>query len=118
MNPNTFEIMKSILFPGVAVALLTGAAWINAVPSSAREKPSQVDQVRLPVGRDVTVTLDPIANSKPVFAGDANVITGFNAPDVVKGIIVQMDDRWLVLQDGSAHDWVPLEKVLMIHASD
>lgn len=114
-NPQPANPVKTILFLAVVSLFLSGSAWIHALPDAGRAGPRASNSVDLPIGRDVTVLLDPVGTSKPVIAGDANITTGLDAPDVVKGKVLQMDDRWIVLHADIGYDWIPLEKVLMIH---
>ena len=62
--------------------------------------------------------MDPLSSSKPVIAGKANIVTGFTAPDTVEGILVRCDAEWLVLRDGRNENWVPRNKVIMLHFCD
>ncbi|MGJ8635197.1 MAG: hypothetical protein ACSHX7_14875 [Luteolibacter sp.] len=67
-----------------------------------------------PLGRDCVVTVDPEGASKQVYAGDANVITGFIAPDTVRGILVSIDNQWMVLKEGKNENWIPRHKVILL----
>lgn len=71
-------------------------------------------RVEYPLNRDCVVTVDPRAASKPVYAGEANKVTGFVAPDTAEGVLIHMDSDWLVPRDGNAENWIPQPKVLMI----
>jgi len=68
-----------------------------------------------PIGRDCVVTVDPLAGSTAQYAGDANVITGFAAPDTVRGVLIRIDEHWLVLRDGRSENWIPRHKVILLH---
>lgn len=68
-----------------------------------------------PLGQRCVVTVDPTATAKPVTAGTANKVTGFVAPDTAEGILIRIDSEWLVLRDGSNEEWIPRNKILMMH---
>ncbi len=68
-----------------------------------------------PLGRDCVVTVDPQDKRTPVYAGIQNIVTGFDAPDTVRGTLIRVDDDWLVLRDGKSENWIPRNKVLLIH---
>jgi hypothetical protein len=61
------------------------------------------------------VTLDPQSWPSQPIAGTANIDTGFIAPNVVRGVLVRIDSDWVVLSDGCDENWMPRQKVLMIH---
>ncbi len=111
-----------IIFVGGAIALIFCSAWIPSEQSAARtpiKPPTTVERrIEFPLGQRCAVTLDPRAASKPVVAGKANIVTGFDAPDIAEGILVRMDNEWLVLRGGSDENWIPMNKVLMVHAYD
>lgn len=71
-----------------------------------------------PLGRDCVITLDPQHTSTPVFAGGANINTGFAAPDVIRGIIIREQAHWLIVKCGRYENWVPKSKILMISVWD
>ncbi len=74
-------------------------------------------EVDYPLNRDCTVTVDSRSEPKLQFAGQGKKITGFAAPDTAEGILIRLDNDWLVLRDGSEENWIPKEKVLMIRVT-
>ncbi|MEP4170132.1 MAG: hypothetical protein ABJO26_00460 [Luteolibacter sp.] len=71
-----------------------------------------------PFARDCVITLDPQYSSKPVYAGDANIASGFVAPDTVRGIIIREQEHWLIVKCGRYENWIPKSKILMISVWD
>lgn len=67
------------------------------------------------IGIEVAVTVDPIDSKSAVYAGEANIITGFIAPNTIRGTIIRMNPQWIVLEEGKSENWIPRHKVLMIH---
>ncbi len=72
----------------------------NINPEVANQNFS-IPQSEYPLGQNVVITVDPQHSSKPVYAGDANIITGFDAPDAVRGILVEEKEHWLILREKS-----------------
>lgn len=102
-----------------AISLIIYSTWSTSVlagmrahagPSTPAEPP-----VDYPLNLNCVVTVDPLASSKPVIAGTANKVTGFVAPDTAEGILIRCDADWLVLRDGCNENWIPTNKVIMIH---
>ncbi len=113
--------MKSFPLP-----LIAGAAALCLVPPFASDVLASLRPQDAPagwttpeneylLGRDVVVTVDPLDSRSDVYAGDANIITGFVAPDTVRGTLIRMNPQWLVLEDGRNENWIPRHKVLLIH---
>lgn len=71
-----------------------------------------------PIGERVVITVDPQYSSDRVNAGDANIITGFDAPDAIRGILVEEKEHWLVLREGKIEKWVPKSKILLLSFFD
>jgi hypothetical protein len=108
-------------FVGGAALLIMLPLWIDGVraggvSSEARAIPL-VSEVGYPLNRDCTVTVDSRSESKQQFAGKEKKISGFVAPDTAEGVLIRLDDDWLVLLDGSEENWIPKEKVLMIRVT-
>lgn len=106
---------------GSAALLLMLPLWTDGVRAGGitplpRSVPGMAE-VEYPLNRDCTVTVDSRSAPKPRFAGQAKKITGFVAPDTAEGILIRLDDDWLVLRDGSEENWIPKEKVLMIRVT-
>ncbi len=100
------------------IALAATAPFASNVFANLSQQPAaqgySMRQSEYPIGRDVVITVDPQHSSKPVYAGDANVITGFNAPDAVKGTLVEEKEHWLILREGIYEKWIPKSKVLLM----
>lgn len=97
-------IIYTIWNPEVLAAMRTQTAPIPGAPA-----------IDYPLGQRCVVTVDPLATSKPVIAGTANKVTGFVAPDTAEGTLIRMDSDWLVLRDGSNEEWIPKNKIIMLH---
>ena len=123
-RPPTHKPMKRqpVIFLGAAILLLMGSPWISAVLADIRAPANTLGPASAPAGcplnRNCVVTVDPLSSSKPVIAGDANIVTGFVAPDTVEGTLIRFDDEWLVLRAGRNENWIPKSKVIMIHFCD
>jgi hypothetical protein len=104
---------------GAAAALLLLAAWTPEVLATVRSTDSTTvapdARVEYPMDHLCVVTVDPRAVSQSEIAGRANKVTGFVAPDTVEGTLVRLDADWLVLREGRHDNWIPKDKVLMIH---
>jgi hypothetical protein len=120
--PQPCKIMKyqqpAIIFGGVIVSLFC-FPWLSGVladslPASAALTPV-ANTNGYPLFHECVVTVDPLAVSKTVTAGDSNIVTGFDAPDTVRGKLIRLDAEWLVLRDGCNENWIARNKVLMIH---
>jgi hypothetical protein len=110
-----------LILIGVAALLLITAAWtpdlLAAVRSTDAAPAASDARVEYPLNRDCVVTVDPRAFSQAETAGQANKTTGFVAPDTVAGTLVRLDSEWLVLRDGRHDNWIPMDKVLMVHVA-
>lgn len=104
---------------GSAISLLMCSPWISAALTGARVSGGTVPPAAAvgvyPTNRDCVVTVDSLSTPKAVIAGDANIVTGFAAPDTVEGTLIRLDAEWLVLRSGCNENWIPKNKVLMIH---
>ncbi len=109
-----------ILLAG-AIPLLIYATWNPDVLASVQAHPKLplpgAHAVDYPLGLRCVVTVDPLAASKPVVAGTANKVTGFVAPDIAEGVLIRIDDEWLVLRDGYHDNWIPRHKIILMHVS-
>lgn len=122
-NLETSYAMKRqsvLLFGGsalLAALLLWNPAFSSGTSATGIALDPRESRIEYPLNRDCVITVDSRAESKPVIAGDANIVTGFDAPDTAEGILIHMDSDWLVLRDGSEENWIPKAKVLMIRVS-
>jgi hypothetical protein len=108
----------TLLLAGCAVLLVTGSAWTaghrtdEAIPAGV-----SIPELELPLNRSCIVTVDPRVGPKPEYPGEANAISGFFAPDTVRGTLIRLDAQWVVLLDGYHENWIPMSKVVMIRAA-
>jgi hypothetical protein len=102
-----------------AVSLMLGASWFSEVLAQPRNETQITPDKKsdYPIGRRCVVTLDP-QHPKPVVVGEANVVTGFTAPDTVTGILAVWNDDWVAVRDGTNENWMRAEKVIMIHIAE
>jgi hypothetical protein len=42
---------------------------------------------------------------------------GFTGPNMLEGVVIRIDQEWLVLKDGSFENWIPREKILNVRVS-
>ena len=107
---------------GAAVALVLYSSWISGVLAGVRSpgnpQISGFSQTEYPLNRHCMVSVDPRSTAIPVVAGTANKVTGFVAPDIAEGVLIRLDADWLVLRDGCNENWIPKEKIIMIHVCD
>ena len=108
--------MKSRVLP-----LVFGAAILASIPlwhteASAQEN-SLAEGPKLPIGRAVIVTLDPRSNSRNELSKEIRRYAGFSHHDTVEGTLVHMDAEWLILKAGVDENWIPRDKVLLLHAN-
>lgn len=96
------------------IAPFTSSLLAN-IQSTATSLEKNTPKMDYPLGRDCVVTVDPLADSTKRYAGDANVITGFAAPDTVNGKLIRIDEHWLILQNGHTENWIPRQKVILLH---
>ena len=113
---------KQMMIPfACAIPLFIYATWNPDLLAAGRSYPSVPNTgapaLDYPIGMRCVVTVDPLANSKPVVAGTANKVTGFVAPDTAEGTLIRIDDEWIVLRDGSYDDWIPRNKIILMHVS-
>ena len=97
----------------VLIGMLTSNLTANVETASSVSAYSE-STVNYPIGLRCVVTVDPESVQKERFAGGANIITGFIAPDTVRGILVSVDDEWVILQDGKYDNWIPRDKVILL----
>ncbi|MCW1924751.1 hypothetical protein OKA05_19455 [Luteolibacter arcticus] len=109
MKLTTLLIASAVAFGGFALMNLQGQT--PAVPNSA---PAKVD---LPLGRKCIVSVDPQASRESRPAGE-NAVSGFEADGTAKGQLIRLSDDWCVLKEGNSENWIPTDKILMIHTSD
>lgn len=114
------------LFISAGVLALAAAAPFaqNVLASTSDISPEEASRIyasrpsEYPLGERVVITVDPEYDSDRVYAGDANIITGFDAPNAVQGILVEEKEHWLVLREGKTEKWVPKSKILLMSFFD
>lgn len=109
MKSTTLFIASAVTLGGFAIMGLQGQTPATPNPAPAK--------VELPIGRKCIVSVDPQASRTGLPATD-NQASGFEADGTAKGLLIRLSDDWCVLKDGTAENWIPVDKVLMIRASD
>ena len=109
MKSTTLLIASAITLCGFAVMGLRGQTPATPNPTPAK--------VELPLGRKCIVSVDPQA-SRAGLPATENQASGFEADGTAKGQLIHLSDDWCVLKDGTAENWIPTDKVLMIRASE
>jgi hypothetical protein len=109
--------MKSTSLFVASLAAVGGFALMGLkgqTPVTPGAAPAKVD---IPLGKKCIVSVDPQA-SRAGLPATENRASGFEADGTAKGELIRLSDDWCVLKDGSAENWIPTDKVLMIRASD
>jgi hypothetical protein len=109
MKSTTLIIASAVTLGGFALMGLQGQTPAPSKPVSA--------QVDLPLGRKCIVSVDPHA-SRAELPGTENQASGFEADGTAQGQLIRLTADWCVLKDGTAENWIPTGKILMIRASD
>ncbi len=111
-----------LFFIAGALALAAAAPFTSnvfaSIPADSASRVNSAPPSAYPLGERVVITVDSESGSTPVYAGDANVITGFNAPDAISGILVEENGAWLILREGKIEKWVPKNKILLMSFCD
>lgn len=115
--------MKKIIAASLACVLaLVAIPLVIQVFSSSlvaqTETTDKMSKSEFPMGRDCVLCLDPRAASDPVYAANANVLTGLSGPDVMEGKIIADRGQWLVIKTLSRENWVPKDKILFLSFDD
>ena len=109
MKSTTLFIASAVTLGGFAIMGLQGQTPATPTPAPAK--------VELPIGKKCIVSVDPQA-SRTGLPATENQASGFEADGTAKGQLILLSDDWCVLKDGTAENWIPVDKVLMIRASD
>jgi hypothetical protein len=108
--------MKTIL-PLVAGVVAIAAAVLLSFPPLRAQQPVAPAAGAPPVGLRCEVTLDPRAYGDAKLGIEAMKKTGLTPEGTVEGVLVSMDDQWLILKDGTYENWIHRDKVLFIRVS-
>lgn len=111
--------MKTIL-PLLAGVVAIAAAVVLSFPSVQAQQavaPAAGASPAGPVGLRCEVTLDPRAYGDAKPAVEAMKKTGLTPEGTVEGVLVSMDDQWLILKDGTYENWIHRDKVLFMRVS-
>lgn len=89
---------------------LAGLTIFSAIqPASAQAGKAASAPGTPPIGRQVEISLSPWSYGQSPQA---------NQPDMkVSGVLLAMTDRWIVVQEGSYENWVPMDRVVVMRAS-
>lgn len=68
-----------------------------------------------PINCRCVVTVDPQFRASD--SAEQSPKGGFTGPNMLEGVLVRMDQEWLVLKDGSFENWIPRDKVLTVRVS-
>lgn len=116
--------MKSLIVTCGAIALVISLNWMpgllaDTAPLARTPLTPNENRIVPPINRRCVVTLDPIdSGHSTVVAGTANIVTGFAAPNIVEGQLISLNDQWLVIRSATNENWIPRNKILMIHLDE
>lgn len=98
----------------------TVACAIVASPSLARAQSANLPE-KLPAAAETPINCRCVVTVDPQYRAPDNQEqspkAGFIGPNMLEGIVVRMDQEWLVLKDGSFENWIPRDKVLTVRVS-
>lgn len=94
----------------IAVASVVAAIALLATPDRAAAQAGRTAAApgTPPIGRLVEISLSPWSYGQTPTAKDDRKVTG---------TLVAMTDRWVVVQEGTFENWVPMERVVVMRAS-
>ncbi|WP_193211979.1 hypothetical protein [Luteolibacter marinus] len=111
--------VQAPLLLGAVTMIAAVLTWTSGVKAGDRNSGAPVvhieDCLEDVIDQQCVVSIDPDSVPTTEFAGSSNTITGFVAPNTVRGVMVRIEPDWLVLRDGNSLNWVPREKVILIH---
>jgi hypothetical protein len=104
-------------------SLLLGAAVACAIVASPSLAPAQSASLpekipapaETPINSRCVVTVDPEYRASE--SAEQSPKAGFTGPNMLEGVIIRMDQEWLVLKEGSFENWIPRDKILTIRVS-
>lgn len=100
---------------GVAFALVTIASPALAPAQSANLPEKVPAPAETPINCRCVVTVDP--QYRTTESQEQSPKAGFTGPNLLEGVIIRMDQEWLVLKEGSFENWIPRDKILTIRVS-
>lgn len=110
--------MKTFPFsslPGAAIAFVIAASPSLAPAQSASLPEKLPAPAELPINLRCVVTLDPENHSTD--AAEQSSKSGFTGPNILEGVVIRIDQDWLVLKDGNYENWIPRNKILTVRVS-
>ena len=100
---------------GVAIALAIVASPSLASAQSASLPEKVPAPAEIPLNCRCVVTVDPQYRSTD--SQEQSPKGGFTGPNLLEGVVIRMDQEWLVLKEGSFENWIPRDKILTIRVS-
>ena len=100
---------------GVAIALAIVASPSLASAQSANLPEKVPAPTEIPLNCRCVVTVDPQFRSTD--PQEQSSKGGFTGPNLLEGVVIRMDQEWLVLKEGSFENWIPRDKILTIRVS-
>lgn len=100
---------------GLALAFVC-AASPSLAPGQSASLPERLPApAELPINLRCVVTLDPENHTSESTVQSPK--SGFTGPNILEGVIIRIDQDWLVLKDGSYENWIPRSKILTVRVS-
>lgn len=100
---------------GLAIAIVSVASPLSAFGQNANLPERLPAPAEFPINLRCVVTVDPQYRATENL--EQSPKAGFTGPNILEGIIIRMDQDWLVLKDGSFENWIPRGKILTIRVS-
>jgi hypothetical protein len=100
--------MKPKWIATISACVLAGAIALTSIEPAAAQNGRAAAPGTPPIGRRVEISLTTWVSGEK----DANM-----RELKVTGILVAMTDRWVVVQDGSYEQWVPMDRVVVMQAA-
>lgn len=104
-----------MLFIAVGLAAV-GALFIPREAVGQQPEASERSAVSSPLGQECVVTVETQAWMK-ASPTQPDSKSGFYGDYTLRGKIIQWQNDWIVLKDGSYENWIPREKVLSVRVS-
>ncbi len=106
-----------ILTTGILASILItpfASSAFASLQSQVKAPELRIPKIEYPIGQNCVVTVDPLAATKPAYPGQARINSGFVTQDTVRGVLIRVDESWMILQEGTNENWIPRNKILMV----
>ena len=108
--------MKPVL-PLLAGAAVIAAAMSFWSPVARAQQPVAKEDAKSALGQPCVITLNPEGRDILTPVNEPLRKTGLRPEGTVEGTLLEINDQWVILKDGSYENWIPTDKVLLIRVS-